>query len=417
MEKSSSKPLTEADLLSLADSEDKADQLNRLSFSQRNSDPKNSALLAEKALLIAENTGYEKGKAESLGLIGFSNIHEANNEKALRYLLESLELFEKLQVSDGIATAQYNLGLLYLRMGVFDQAIVFLHKSLAIREKAGDKSGMAACYFQLSYVSQHFNDQQAAREQSNRSVELRKELNDKPGLAASLMVLGETYLKLGELEKAKEILGQSLELRKSISENMGYFATLLRWMELHIALKEFDKAREFGMTGLEMATHGNVRFGVIRFLQMMGKLEHLAGNRQEAKEAFGKALDYAEKYSFRSMEYELLESMTVISKEEEDYKSALEYHEKFHQLKEKVISLQTNTQLKSVQFMGEIEFARKEADLEKQKNVELKKAYSVIEDKQKEILDSITYARRIQRSLLPSEKYVEKNLTRLRKKL
>jgi hypothetical protein len=39
----------------------------------------------------------------------------------------------------------------------------------------------------------------------------------------------------------------------------------------------------------------------------------------------------------------------------------------------------------------------------------------LVEEKQKEIIDSITYARRIQRSLLPTEKYIDKNLKRLMK--
>lgn len=37
-----------------------------------------------------------------------------------------------------------------------------------------------------------------------------------------------------------------------------------------------------------------------------------------------------------------------------------------------------------------------------------------VEEKQKEILDSIYYARRIQKSLLPTEKYIEKNFIRLK---
>ena len=39
----------------------------------------------------------------------------------------------------------------------------------------------------------------------------------------------------------------------------------------------------------------------------------------------------------------------------------------------------------------------------------------LVEEHQKEIIDSITYARRIQRSLLPSEKYIEKTMLRLKK--
>ena len=40
----------------------------------------------------------------------------------------------------------------------------------------------------------------------------------------------------------------------------------------------------------------------------------------------------------------------------------------------------------------------------------------IVEDKQKEILDSIHYARRIQNAILPTEKYIDKTLKRLMKK-
>jgi hypothetical protein len=38
------------------------------------------------------------------------------------------------------------------------------------------------------------------------------------------------------------------------------------------------------------------------------------------------------------------------------------------------------------------------------------------EDKNKEVMDSIYYARRIQRALITSEKYIERNLGELKRK-
>jgi len=40
----------------------------------------------------------------------------------------------------------------------------------------------------------------------------------------------------------------------------------------------------------------------------------------------------------------------------------------------------------------------------------------IIEDKNKDILDSIRYAKHIQQALLPTEKYIDKSLKRLQKK-
>ena len=53
--------------------------------------------------------------------------------------------------------------------------------------------------------------------------------------------------------------------------------------------------------------------------------------------------------------------------------------------------------------------SRQKEEVEKQKG-EIGIQKEIIEEKQKEILDSIHYAKRIQTSLLPSEKYIQKQL-------
>jgi hypothetical protein len=55
--------------------------------------------------------------------------------------------------------------------------------------------------------------------------------------------------------------------------------------------------------------------------------------------------------------------------------------------------------------------------LQKRKiNIEITKQKEIIEAKQKEIIDSIRYAKRIQLSLLPTERYIEKSLNYLKRK-
>ena len=52
--------------------------------------------------------------------------------------------------------------------------------------------------------------------------------------------------------------------------------------------------------------------------------------------------------------------------------------------------------------------------LEYQKKI-VEEQKQIVEEKNKDILDSIHYARRIQRSLLPTEKYIVKSFARLMK--
>ena len=60
--------------------------------------------------------------------------------------------------------------------------------------------------------------------------------------------------------------------------------------------------------------------------------------------------------------------------------------------------------------MNQIEFARKEAELEKKQKEELQIAFKTIEEQQKELKDSIHYAKRIQTALLASDNHLNSNL-------
>ncbi|MFL5764218.1 MAG: hypothetical protein ACJ77K_09770 [Bacteroidia bacterium] len=61
--------------------------------------------------------------------------------------------------------------------------------------------------------------------------------------------------------------------------------------------------------------------------------------------------------------------------------------------------------------------SRKQNKIIEAKNKETEFQKAIIEEKQKEILDSMRYAKRIQRSQMPTEKYIDRNLNRLNKKL
>ncbi|MBC7864151.1 MAG: hypothetical protein IAF38_14335, partial [Bacteroidia bacterium] len=51
----------------------------------------------------------------------------------------------------------------------------------------------------------------------------------------------------------------------------------------------------------------------------------------------------------------------------------------------------------------------------KKANIEIERQKNLVEEKQKEILDSIYYARRIQRALITSESYINRVLSKMKK--
>jgi hypothetical protein len=66
-------------------------------------------------------------------------------------------------------------------------------------------------------------------------------------------------------------------------------------------------------------------------------------------------------------------------------------------------------------FKSEVVFRKETEDKLKESLVEIESQHRKLEEKQKEIIDSITYARRIQKAILPTERYIVKNIERLNK--
>jgi len=388
----------------------KIDELNKLSFEIRNSNHKHSAELAEEALSLSQEISYTKGFANALANLGFFYLQKGQNDKAFEKLLECLTIYEKLGDDIGIGLAFYNLGILHLRIGNFNDSVECLQKSISIRMKLGDKGGMAACYFQMAYIHNHFDDIEAALQDGEKSFALRKEINDPLGMSAALMVIGDAYFKKKDYNKTKEILQQSLKLRADANDRLGFHAVMQRLVEVHIELGEYEGAREDAMKGLKTAQGEEIPLGVIRFLQSLGKLELRLGNKEEAKNWYLNALEKATNSSYKSIQYELYEVLAEISSELNDMAGAFEYFKKFHQVKEEVISLQSNTRLKSVQFINQVETAKREAEFEKNKNAELKRAYDLIEEKNKDITASIRYAKRLQDAILPPLSIIKEHL-------
>ena len=68
----------------------------------------------------------------------------------------------------------------------------------------------------------------------------------------------------------------------------------------------------------------------------------------------------------------------------------------------------------AIAFIAIVVFRSLRITRQQKRIIQLQK--ELVEEKQLEVLDSIHYARRIQQSLLPTEKYIDKNINRLRKK-
>ena len=72
------------------------DELNAVSYVERNHDPSLALKSAEEALAISEKINYTKGKGDALANLGFYYLQITEHEKSLELLLKALQLQEQI---------------------------------------------------------------------------------------------------------------------------------------------------------------------------------------------------------------------------------------------------------------------------------------------------------------------------------
>ncbi len=218
-----------------------------------------------------------------------------------------------------------------------------------------------------------------------KSLSIYEETNDKQGRSFAMYGIASVEFKNGEIAKALELAAHCLKIDKEL----GYPASIKNSAEL---LYKINKQQKNDKEALEMH-------------ELFTRMNDSINNMDIRKASVKQQLKY---------EYEKREIALKAVQEKKDLMHADESKS------QNIIIIFVLISILSVVVFAVFLFKRFKITQTQKKIIELQKhkvdeAYDQLHEKNKEVTDSIIYARRIQRALLTSEMYFEKSLNRLNK--
>lgn len=339
-----------------------------------------SFLLHKKAIaLFAEAKDYRQ-KANALAAMGYESKRR-NLSLAMDIMREAISILDKNNHKVDLASAFDNFGVLFEMKENLDSASYYYAKALELKRENKDSIGIPYSLNNLAGVCFMKNKTEEGLVYISESNEIRKRLKDFIGICWNEYSLGELFINLKDYRAAEVHVRRSLQLAKEYT-----YPELIARNTRHLALvyehkKQFDSAY--------------VAFTC--FYLLNDSLYNVQKHNQ------------------------LIEMETVYETEKKSFKIKSLNDE--NDLKEAELQKKKNT----VYFLGIIVVLFAVAGIlitraYRQKNKahkiisiqkkETERQKEVIQEKQKEILDSIHYARRIQQSLLPTEKYIAKKVNK-----
>jgi two-component system, NtrC family, sensor kinase len=444
-----------------ADKEDtnKVKHLTELGSKLKNINQDTSIVLSKQALLLSENLSTspdsaiahsgKRGRANSFGQLGVFYAMKADFPKALEFFLEALKADEELNNKIGVARHLGNIGGLYRNLADYEKALEYYSRVLQIAKGTENKEYLETitlCSIGNVYYSQ--KKYSVALDHYLRALEKAKALNNKQLQMNYLFNIGAVIKDQGDsaaaegnaafamkykyppaLEAYQEVLKMDEELghKISIARDLGSIGTVYMSMGKHAeALPYFQRAISISYES------GSLDHLKLWFLDLSLLYETSSSNLMDSSntKTLNKeqmrllALHYFKRYVVlrdeifseenkkqlvqKEMNFEF-EKKEALAKAEQDKKDILTREE----LKRK--ESQRNYFIAGFVLVAFLALFILRGYREKRKaNLLITEQKHLVEEKQKEILDSIKYARRIQSALITNSTYIEKQLKRLK---
>lgn len=394
----------------------------------------------------------------------YKNI--GNIKKELEFYKEGLNLGNKLGNSDIIFSFNGSIRDLYIELGDTALAIKYIQDILALRLGKNDNHLLAMNYLKIGKCYTELNDTINAMKYYSKAIKLNKQESDFKSLIGVYLSISDMYLRHGKFNKALNICLENLSLTEKQSDKHTLAMLLYNTGAAYSKLKNYNYAIKKYETTLMLAEKNNLNNLKISCYKKLAENFLFIGNINSANFYMLKYFNDIQKNNSidQLQDAELLHSK--IDSAKNNYKEAYThfknyiffineknkvdlirntYRERFKDEQEKEkLELKLKQEKKDAVTKKEIEvqktlrnsflggftlmflfagisyrnYKRKKKDnhiiasqkleVEKQK-VLVEEQNHVIKEKQKEIVDSITYAKRLQHAILTPTAFINTN--------
>lgn len=373
------------------------DRTNEKIWSARFGNFESTQKLSVQNLKKAEAAQYQKGIAYAKLNLASMNFLNSRNDAALEYLKSSLLWFKENTHEQGYVRAILLEGNVFESFGDYERTLSLWLEAYKISKETHDTESEAEACSQLGLVYSRLGNYRKALDYFNTGLSIREERNDENAVASSLNRIGMVHRQMKKYDESLEFYLRSLEIRKKNRQ-----LSAIPWTLLGIATTYEDsgKTAEALDYFLQGSSGGDPRC-MLQCMTGAGRIYSLKGENKLAekmlKESLGFAIELkasaliADTYSALAKHYESIGKDSL----------ALRNFKLFQKTRESLLNEESQSRLRNIEVSHAIEKSEQEKEIFRLRNVELKEAYTIIEEKNKDITASISYARRIQNAILP----------------
>jgi len=309
-------------------------------------------------------------REEAALLMGIGNVYSSTKfyDLALNYYNQALSYFLEAKDSVFVSYLYTNISEVYSAQNLFEKELEYQRKSLSLKEQLNDEYGLVYSYSNMAGLMAKSNKKDSALYYGNQAISVSKKINNQEFLSSSYHALGEVYAQFNLDKEALQCYNTAIDIAKKLKNPKTEYNLLKVISEAQIRLGNYKEATQ----------------SLMQFIAINDSI-----NSTETRKSFN---ELQTQYETDKKEKE------IVILQERDKKRRLVIYS--------IVAVVFLLGLLSFVLYNRFRLKRRVANELEIRNTEISNQKNIIEEKQKEITDSIHYAKRIQNTLLTHKDFI-----------
>ena len=387
---------------------------------------KKSYIYLKKALALSQQVNDKIGEGDAYCNMAANAAAEGNLPLTVKYDLLGLKCYEKAGNINKIGLSNNNLSIDYMAMEEYEEAIKYAKTAIEFCLKINDKINAAAAYLNLGTALFNLNKALESKQAIEAATQLILETNNKEFLIEAYCNMAEIYVNENNFAAASTNLNKAYDVAIEIKNNYSIIYILNEMGILALKQKKYTEAINKYKAALPLALKDS----------SLNELATIYTGLQDANiglNNYKAAFEYTNQFNEINKLINNQEKIKQLARLRTEFETEKKQHQiellnKDNKIKSSEIAKQKIVRnsfivgflivlLFAFVFLNQRNKIRKEKNksdalvitVSKQKE-EVEEQKNIVQYQNEEILSSITYAKRIQATILPPVKVVKKYL-------
>ncbi|HRG57875.1 MAG TPA: tetratricopeptide repeat protein [Bacteroidia bacterium] len=375
-------------------------------------------------LKIARQLAFELNDSvhAAITLANIANVY--NNQSKYKYALENylaaVKIFEKNNIQYAMATTYNNIGTIYMDHKEFENAKSYFQKAIIINKQLENGPGLADALANFGSINYDVKNMDIALKHFEEALVIYKKLENDFKSGIVLGNIGRLFQFKGQYKEASVAFNEATNIFRKLDAKGELWKSLLNQGYVYVEMKNYTDAKKLVIEGIQISKQIDHIDNLRATYKLLSEIEEGLGN-------FSNALKYHKLYKHltdsifsieNSKQLSSLKTEFEVKKKEQELKAAnkIEQAKKDAQIQKQktirngfIIGLILTLALAFTIYRSYLQKEKSNKLISKQKQ-EVEQQKEIVEHQNEEILASITYAKRIQSTILPPQKVVKSYL-------